>query len=434
MKNWLLALLFSGLCYTTAAQSDPAILQPGQLVPDISLTCIINNATSLTSLAEGYKGKLLILDFFATWCKPCTAQLSKLQCLQRKFASQLQIIVVTQQPDSVIRKFLGNKMINLPFITDDTLLQKMFPHTLLPHEVWIDSSGMVKAITSHKEVNTANITAVLQGKKVILREKKDLPGFDIEKPLFVNGNGGDGNSFMYRSVMAKGNRSLPAGSYGEVDTIRQFRRFVAFNTTALDLFHTAYARGSYALINHKRMVMDVKDTSKYLYTGNTLYQDAEEWFWDHAVTYELTLPAPVPDSTFFGYMLQDLNRLFPLKGRVEKRLTDCWVLSLSGKDTGLLRTSGGRPQLVTEGKVLKQIRNKPLDALLQFLMRYKDMEPVLNETGITQPVDLDIDLPFAHQEFFDWVDMPALQNRLEKYGLRLALAPRMTDILVLTDK
>ncbi len=57
---------------------------------------------------KGEKGKLLILDVFATWCPPCQAEASHLASLQKKYKNEIQIIGITVEsniPNSKLEEF-----------------------------------------------------------------------------------------------------------------------------------------------------------------------------------------------------------------------------------------------------------------------------------------------------------------------------------------
>src|SRR5690606_32513427 len=49
---------------------------------------------STTVMLKDYKGKLIIIDFWATWCTPCVAMIPKVDSLQQAFAPQVQFISV----------------------------------------------------------------------------------------------------------------------------------------------------------------------------------------------------------------------------------------------------------------------------------------------------------------------------------------------------
>ena len=57
---------------------------------------------------KGAKGKVLILDVFATWCPPCQGEASALASLQKKYKKNLQVIGVTVEqniPNSKLENF-----------------------------------------------------------------------------------------------------------------------------------------------------------------------------------------------------------------------------------------------------------------------------------------------------------------------------------------
>ena len=79
MRNLILSvvlLLFGG---TISAQSTG--LEPGNKSPEIKLPNTKGNTVALSSL----KGKLVLIDFWATWCSPCVAEQAELAKLYNKY-------------------------------------------------------------------------------------------------------------------------------------------------------------------------------------------------------------------------------------------------------------------------------------------------------------------------------------------------------------
>ena len=65
---------------------------------------------------EAFKGKVVLLNFWASWCGPCRAEIPGLIDLQERYKGQLQIIgmVVDEDDESVIREVVKDETINYP--------------------------------------------------------------------------------------------------------------------------------------------------------------------------------------------------------------------------------------------------------------------------------------------------------------------------------
>lgn len=141
-------------------------LQVGERLPDLKIGNVYNYSQDTLHISD-FSGKLLILDFWATWCAPCISMLPKTDDLQKLFEKKIQLLPVTYQSAKEVIPFLerlyenSNKEITLPFVIGQKKLHKLFPHQLLPHYVWIDPDGIVLGITGYEEINEQKITQVL---------------------------------------------------------------------------------------------------------------------------------------------------------------------------------------------------------------------------------------------------------------------------------
>ncbi len=91
--------------------------------PDFNLTGLDGKPVTLA----GYKDKAILLNFWATWCGPCRAEIPDLVELQNKYRDHLQIIglVVDDDDRDAIKKFVGEFAINYPvaLATNDLRLE-----------------------------------------------------------------------------------------------------------------------------------------------------------------------------------------------------------------------------------------------------------------------------------------------------------------------
>lgn len=184
--KYLIGLVAMLLPLLSGAQSPVKALHIGDNVPDITLTNVYNYPSSTIQLSD-LKGRLVILDFWATWCSGCVQSMPKLNTLQKKFHKKLLVLLLNNQGGK--SSVEGEKKIMAFFETLKSktkgavvlvgslkrivLLDKLFPHTFIPHYVWIGPDRKVIAITSSEQVTAKNIRTVLNHLPVNLPVKND---------------------------------------------------------------------------------------------------------------------------------------------------------------------------------------------------------------------------------------------------------------------
>lgn len=179
----LVAMLWAVLCIGISTQaacgqvSSP--LLPGQIMPVLPAFTDARFPGRQVQLAH-YQGKVLILDFFATWCGPCVAALPRLEALQSEMADSVQIVLVSAESSNAIKAFLQKYQtrtgagMGFPVIAADTLLKQLFPHRLLPHEIWIDQAGRYQVSTDAEALTSRHLRSFWQGVVPPVPVKSDI--------------------------------------------------------------------------------------------------------------------------------------------------------------------------------------------------------------------------------------------------------------------
>lgn len=405
-------------------------LAVGEPVPDVRIDRIIHYPTTSASISD-FKGKLLILDFWATWCGPCIGSLNKLDSLQQAFKEELIVLPVTDEPASKVAPFMKKRGWRLPSATSNTTLKVLFPHQGLPHQVWI-WNGKVEAITSHHYATAENIRRVLSGEQVTFRGKQEV-AVDRSRPLFIDGNGGSGENLLYQSALST-RIQVDAGGVSR----QGGNRIAALNVTLPYLYFEAFSDQIPFAGRSNRVRLEVPDSLRRQLTGQGLPQQLTgnyqvdqayyNWADKNTFCYSLVLPRPLPKPALNAIMRSDLNRFFRLhagiEGSMQRRKVNCLVLVRTGSKD-LLRTQGGDPTRSADGQRL-QLRNKPFHMLVNYIAagNHNQPAPVLDETGYSGNIDINLTLPLDN--------LPRLRRELRRYGLSLQEQERELDMLVIS--
>lgn len=112
--------------------------------PDFSITTVDSQRISLESL----RGKVVLLDFWATWCQPCVKAVPSLQKLQKAHAADpfVMVAVSGDEDENAWRRFtVKNNMVWPQFWDGSSHLRQAFGVTALPTYVLLDAEGIVQA-------------------------------------------------------------------------------------------------------------------------------------------------------------------------------------------------------------------------------------------------------------------------------------------------
>lgn len=117
----------------------------GAQAPDFTLT---GPGSGEAIGPAAFRGKVLIVDFWATWCKPCRESFPVYQRLVDKFAGELAVVGVSVDDDAAgIEAFRGETGVKFPLVWDQgQAAASVYKPATMPTSYLIDRAGIVKFV------------------------------------------------------------------------------------------------------------------------------------------------------------------------------------------------------------------------------------------------------------------------------------------------
>lgn len=115
-----------------------------------------------TNFSEG-RDKVVVLNFWATWCPPCVAEMPSFQKLYDDYGDRVEFYFVSQEEQEPLKKFLLKGNYDLPVYRSLTLIPEQLVSNSLPTTFVISRSGeMVVHKTGAANWNTKEFRKLLQ--------------------------------------------------------------------------------------------------------------------------------------------------------------------------------------------------------------------------------------------------------------------------------
>jgi thiol-disulfide isomerase/thioredoxin len=130
-------------CLSTAALAAELRPWTGAAPTPFTLTDLDGKAHRLTD----YKGKVLVINFWATWCKPCREEMPSMQRLQDKLAGRPFALVAVDfgESEPKIREFLQQVPVRFPILLDrDTSIARAWRVRVLPVTFVLDAEQKIR--------------------------------------------------------------------------------------------------------------------------------------------------------------------------------------------------------------------------------------------------------------------------------------------------
>jgi peroxiredoxin len=139
-RAWALCVGLSLLCSSAALALDA-----GARMPELGLVDLEGKRIDRAALA----GKVVVVDFWATWCAPCKQELPVLQRLYERYAKQgLVVVAVSVDKDATnVRKFASELKLSFPVLHDAKHdVAGRFDPPRMPSSFIVDRKGIVRHV------------------------------------------------------------------------------------------------------------------------------------------------------------------------------------------------------------------------------------------------------------------------------------------------
>jgi peroxiredoxin len=130
-------------------------LKVGAKAPDFELSTLAGDTVKLSDL----KGKKVMLNFWATWCPPCKAEMPAMEEFHKQAGDEVVILAVNIDPHLDVKAFVDENDITFPIPLDaEDKVNETYQVLSIPTTYFIDTKGNI----GNKYIGAMNLDAMKQ--------------------------------------------------------------------------------------------------------------------------------------------------------------------------------------------------------------------------------------------------------------------------------
>lgn len=141
-----LLLVATMVAYTALDPADAKSVRKDQAAPDFQLTDLEGNTVNLSD----YRGKTVLMNFWATWCRVCQAEMPHVEKLYQKYKDRdvviLSVNATSQEKNTQrVESYVDEQGLSFPVVLDEEgAVLKQYKVTAYPTTYIIDPSGVIQ--------------------------------------------------------------------------------------------------------------------------------------------------------------------------------------------------------------------------------------------------------------------------------------------------
>ncbi|MDF2190485.1 DUF3738 domain-containing protein [Paraflavitalea sp. CAU 1676] len=394
MRTLFTILLIS---ITLLAKTQP-LLKVGDLFPDLMIRPLLNAPIKSLDVRTA-QNKLLILNFWGTWCSPCLPEMDSLARLQVKNAGQIQVIAISNEPVERLQKYLQRKPSTLWLASDTTSnLYTQFAFSYVGQSAIIDQQHRVIALVRTDSINQAMIDRLVRKLPIHSSAETGIHKNAEDETFAVDTS--MGTQFIWGSYR----KDLPSMSKSYKKTAFEGRRLTFVNMCVPSIYQALYG------LSYQQVIFEVPQ------------KEVCSWEQKNRLAFCFdVLVKPEQTDSLKTIMLHLLTRLSPIKTKMEQREMPVYVLRRLPDATTWKESTNTTDSYSFSGRGFegKGIQLKPF---VDYIANELQL-PVIDETGLTSRYDIVTSNVLRTVE--------EVRAALQKLGLTVEKTTRKMDALII---
>ncbi len=113
---------------------------------------------------EEFRGEVVLINFWATWCPPCIKEMPSLQALYDSYGDRVSFLFIARDKEKNVTRFMDKKGYDLPVFFEDGITPKLFYNPGIPTTFILSKDGKVAMAKSGEyDWNRDEVRQLLDG-------------------------------------------------------------------------------------------------------------------------------------------------------------------------------------------------------------------------------------------------------------------------------